>query len=135
MEIIMGWLFNAKSKQALIQELVSPQRSDCYTLVISDYELNKEGDVLWTLTDWTYTNQCGVVEKATFISCYLLDCSSGQWGYKSLDEQTHPFYFDCPLRFLDKANYQPCEVWRSKVRKWHQKHDARSTPHTMPVTA
>jgi hypothetical protein len=135
MEIIMGWLFCSKSKRELIQKLISTQKSDRYTLVIADHELNEEGNVLWALSDWTYTNLCNVVEKATFITCYLLDCSGGQWGYKHIDEQDHPSYFDCPLRFLDKADYRPCDKWRTKVRKWHKKHGASSIPHNTPVTA
>jgi hypothetical protein len=131
----MGWLFYSKSKQELIQKLTSTDKRDRYSLVTIDHELNDEGNVLWALSEWAYTKDCGAVEKATFITCYLLDFHGGQWGYKDIDEQAHPFYCDCPLRFLDKADYRPCEEWRAKVRKWHEKYGANSIPRTMPVTA
>ena len=42
----------------------------------------------------------------------------GGWGYKSLDEDCGPYFFDCPPSLLDKADPPETEnakAWRAKV--------------------
>jgi len=44
------------------------------------------------------------------------------WGYKSLIEAMHPFYYSCPLSFLEMVpagSPEVCPEWRAMVRKWH----------------
>ena len=44
------------------------------------------------------------------------------WGYKDLDEAMFPYYFSCPLKYLDMV---PIEIygghpeWRERVRAYH----------------
>lgn len=42
----------------------------------------------------------------------------GGWGYKSVDEDCGPYFFDCPAPLLDKADPPAtpnAEAWRAKV--------------------
>jgi hypothetical protein len=38
-----------------------------------------------------------------FIGLCLLSKSEGHWGYKSLSESMGPYYYDCPLKFLEET--------------------------------
>ena len=81
-----------------------------------------DGDVLWTVVRVT-ARQAGVMglaagESVCYIGCHLLESSGGDWGYKSLDESVHPYYYSCPLRYLDMAPVQSSE-WRERVHRFH----------------
>lgn len=41
------------------------------------------------------------------------------YGYKDMSEGMHPFYYDCPLDFLEKAPIA-CQEWRDKVAAFHK---------------
>jgi hypothetical protein len=58
------------------------------------------------------------VSPRRYIGCHLLESSGGEWGYKSLDESVHPYYYSCPLRYLDMAPVRSSE-WREGVRAYH----------------
>ncbi|HFX2658403.1 TPA: hypothetical protein ACID62_006427, partial [Pseudomonas aeruginosa] len=81
-----------------------------------------DGDVLWTVVRVT-ARQAGVMglaagESVCYIGCHMLESSGGDWGYKSLDESVHPYYYSCPLRYLDMAPVQSSE-WRERVHRFH----------------
>src|SRR5690606_13477279 len=91
------------------------------------------GNVLWSVVRVT-AKQAGVLdlaegESATFIRCDLLQGSDGEWGHKPLDESMHPYYYSCPLRYLDMAPVQSAE-WREGVRIHHEQRRTRRTPAT-----
>lgn len=46
---------------------------------------------------------------------------SGQdgYGYKDMTEEMEPYYYDCPLSFLEKAPVA-CQDWRDKVVAFHE---------------
>jgi len=53
------------------------------------------------------------------IGCHLLESEGREWGYKFLVEAEHPYYYSCPLRYLDMAP-QRCATWRARVHAFHQ---------------
>ena len=57
-------------------------------------------------------------QSLRYIRCDLLERSGGQWGYKPLDESMHPYYYTCPLSYLDLAPEQSAD-WRAGVRAFH----------------
>ena len=64
---------------------------------------------------------------------------NGGWGYKSLDEDWGPYFFDCPLPLLDKADPPAtanAEAWRVKVREYadRQKRLKREMQNLKPGT-
>ncbi|MFP9024350.1 hypothetical protein ACLI38_26285, partial [Pseudomonas aeruginosa] len=56
----------------------------------------------------------------TMIELHLLDCSAGQWGYKTIPEKAGPFYYGCPLEFLDLAHDETNQEWRDRLTQEHQ---------------
>lgn len=63
----------------------------------------------------------------------------GGWGYKGLDEDSGPYYFDCPLTLLDKADPPStanATTWRAKVVEYadRQKRLKREMQNLKPGT-
>jgi len=52
-----------------------------------------------------------------FITFDLMERTPHGWAYKDMDEMVHPYYYDCPLEYLDMAPVA-CEEWRAKVREY-----------------
>jgi len=65
-------------------------------------------------------------ESAILIGCHLLESEGHEWGYKSLVEAEHPYYYSCPLRYLDMVP-QRCATWRARVHAFHQQRPASNT--------
>ena len=57
-------------------------------------------------------------QSLRYIRCDLLERSGNQWGYKPLEESMHPYYYSCPLSYLDLAPEQSAD-WRAGVRAYH----------------
>lgn len=117
----MGWYFSRQTRAQLIQELIRPQDSDRAHSEVIAHTLR--GNVLWSVVRVT-AKQAGVLdlaegESTTFIRCDLLQGSGGEWGHKPLEESMHPYYYTCPLRYLDMAP-QRCATWRARVHAFHQ---------------
>jgi hypothetical protein len=36
-----------------------------------------------------------------------------------MSEQVHPYYYSCPLAYLDMVPEVKCEEWRALVREYH----------------
>ena len=56
----------------------------------------------------------------TVIGVFLLSKAGGDWGYKPMDESVGPFYWNCPLAYLNEVP-DPREgystKWRENVRR------------------
>jgi hypothetical protein len=56
-----------------------------------------------------------------WIGVYLLDREKDYgWGYKPMDESMGPYYYGCPVSYLDQADEPVNETaveWREKVRQ------------------
>lgn len=73
------------------------------------------GNVLWTVREVTEGEK-----KERFIGCDLLLPDKSGWGYKDMSESMHPYYYTCPLAYLDEVPVA-CEEWRALVREHHAK--------------
>lgn len=103
----MGWLYCERTRKDLIDSLV---KKDGVTV----YAHCTVGNVLWTVEQ-------GAKDK--IIGCYLMRRDPGaseacRWGYKDMDESAHPYYYTCPLSYLDMAPVFN-EEWREHVRRYH----------------
>src|SRR5574337_719100 len=96
-ETLMGWTFVRQTRDQLIRELLAPQASERACCEVMGHAAG---------------------ESVCYIGCHLLESSGGDWGYKSLDESVHPYYYSCPLRYLDMAPVQSPE-WRERVHRFH----------------
>ena len=128
----MGWFFSPQSRPELIAELIQPQETERASVKVIAHALR--GNVLWSVAEITAKVE-GVHpkldpgESLRFIRCDLLERSGGEWGYKPMDEAMHPYYYSCPMSYLDMVPEQSRE-WREGVRAYHAR---RRTP-TVPAT-
>lgn len=103
----MGSLFGWYTRKDTIQHLIKPDEN------FNTLAHCVRGNVLWAVQQWQ--------GKDPFIACYLLkgpirsDDPFG-CGYKGLSEEEHPYYYNCPIKYLDMAPEQ-CAEWRDRVRK------------------
>lgn len=87
-------------------------------------EIVAEGSMLRNVAYKVVNSALYTVEErkdngARYIGVYVLSRQGGEWGYKSMDESMGPYYFDCPLKFLDmvpEPESQYAKEWRQKVR-------------------
>lgn len=121
----MGWTFGHSTKQGLIKHLTMAQAGETRTwdCVAHCYRGNSYRGVLWTVQTVTVNATHEIV--STFIGCYLLSYNRSQgttycWGYKDMCESMHPYYYSCPLGYLEMAP-EECPEWRAKVRAYHAK--------------
>lgn len=117
----MGWLFSSRTRAELIQDLTQPEdRAHAHVRVVAH---TLRGNVLWSVTEVTAKTE-GVHsdlvpgESIRYIRCDLLQRRDGEWGYKAMDESMAPYYYSCPLRYLDMAK-ELSPGWREKVRAHH----------------
>lgn len=115
----MGWFFTHSSKEGLIRELISASESaQCSRITVAHAV---RGNVLWTVNQVTVK---ATGERRVFIGCDLMEKYEGQWGYKPLCEEDHPYYYSCPLKYLGLAPVQNAE-WRQKVHEYHARRSRR----------
>lgn len=110
----MGWLFCQTSKAALVQDRCRSWDNNGKHGETITHSLRS--NVLWTVNIVTENGK----EIARYIGCDLLQKSDGQWGYKDMSELVHPYYYDCPLKFLAMVPVA-CQLWRDKVKEFHAK--------------
>lgn len=81
---------------------------------------------LWGVWEQTFTNPDGSEAKPAerFITCDLLRCHSGEWGYKDMDESCGPHYYNCPESYLEMVPVANAE-WREGVAKYHRRRRER----------
>lgn len=116
----MGWIYSKTTRDELIRELTQLHDTDAGRYETVAHTLCE--NVLWAVVQITAkkagTFNLDVGQSTSVIACYLLDRSSSGWGYKPLDEAMHPYYYSCPLAYLDMAPEQSAE-WRTRVRAYH----------------
>jgi hypothetical protein len=130
----MGWTFVRLTRDQLIRELTATEDNERSRIEVIDHTL--VNNVLWTVVRIT-AKQAGVLglapgESTTLIGCHLLESEGREWGYKSLGEAEHPYYYSCPLRYLDMAP-QLCATWRARVHAFHQHQPTHSAGGDAPT--
>ena len=112
---MMGWTFTSGAERAdIIADHIESWSDDTHAGQIIRHCL--KGNVLWTVRS--------IIDKSTrrierYIGCDLLQRQRGfGWGYKDLCESMHPYYYTCPLAYLDMVPVA-CEKWRDGVREYH----------------
>jgi len=112
----MGWLFSyGKSKADIIKDLIAPEENATRRWETIAHCVR--GKVLWSVIEITYKQDN---RSKRLIVCHLLakqkDCG---WGYKDIEESMHPYYYSCPLQFLDMAPVANTD-WRARVQAYHR---------------
>ena len=121
----MGWDYTQGATRGDIVKELTTSTERCKTIAFQVC-----GAVLWTVQEARRLNHDWQPygEPVRFIGCYLLEgsikrtagCSA---GYKAMEEEMGPYYYTCPLHFLDLVPEPDSDIareWRRKVREWHQ---------------
>ncbi len=127
----MGWSFiQGLGKQEFIDKLIVSEVGDTYKWEVLKHAL--KGNTLWTINKRTHlkTN-----ESISYITCNLIeyDKSDNSYGYKDISEDSHPYYYDCPISFLTLCPPLTSEgsiAWRKEVRK---QYNAKVKPSQLKV--
>jgi hypothetical protein len=129
----MGWLFRSGyNRKDLIAERTKgwERTTDQGVLVTSTclascYRGGIFSGVLWSVWERTFSKDGQQVEPTQrCISCDLLRCEQGEWGYKDMEESVFPFYFSAPLKYLDMVpmnQFGGHAEWRECVRSYHSR--------------
>jgi hypothetical protein len=120
----VGWYYTyGATRASTVAELTEARTSanpDGTTRAFDTLRHCLRGNVLWTLHRSMVVDDVGVVlDQKKWIGCYLLQRSSDGWGYKPMDEDMGPYYFTCPVSYLDQADPPSTDnsrEWRDKVR-------------------
>jgi len=98
-----------------------------------------DDDVLWTLVQSTTPGATPdappTVER--WIGCHLLDrhWPTGDWGYKSIGEDSGLAYYTCPLEYLDAATEPRSEQSWGGARRSAHYHQAKARGEDAPRIA
>ena len=133
----MGWLFRAGStRRELIAERTKdwdkdgPEGTTVTTACLAHcYRGNVYSGVLWAVWERTLTKDGQVKPVERWITCDLLRYQRDYgWGYKDMDESMHPYYYSCPLGYLEKVpidQYGGNAEWRESVQDNHARQKER----------
>lgn len=90
----MGWDFTrGAKKQDIVNRLVMETERH---FTVEHKTVKEDGQwVLWGVMQYK------VEARERVIFCYLLNRSEDGWGYKDMCEGMHPYFYSCPLHFLD----------------------------------
>lgn len=117
----MGWTFTREARRAdIIAERIASWSNDTHAGQTIRHCL--KGNVLWTVR--------AIIDKSThrierYIGCDLLQREKGfGWGYKDMCESAHPYYYSCPLAYVEMVSVA-CEAWRERVRDYHARQKRR----------
>jgi len=123
----MGWLFTkGATRNEVIERLVAPWRhnKDGHVFEARTIKHCIRDNVLWAVHDRLKDGERDPAWPA-FIGCYLLECQLGYgWGYKDMDETMGPYYYTCPVSYLDLAGEprnDAARKWREQVRRQHKR--------------
>jgi len=128
----MGWLFKCGcTRRDMIRERVENWErttedgvSVKSTCLAHCYRGGAFSGVLWSVWERTFSKD-GHQTQATerWITCDLLRHQRDYgWGYKDMEESMFPFYYSCPLSYLDLVpieQYGGHAQWREQVGAHH----------------
>ena len=128
----MGWLFRSSwTRKDLIAERTKDWSRDLEdgttvmtTRLAHCYRGNLYCGVLWVVWGRTFTKDGQEIQShERWITCDLLryERDSG-WGYKDMCESEHPYYYSCPMKYLNLVpvdQYGGNKEWREQVQEHH----------------
>ena len=125
----MGWYYSAAwaTRKDVIAELTKGCDTENVTAKALKhcYRGNAWSGVLWTVVE---IEQKETGKKERYIACDLIrysNVSPAGFGYKPLDESMGPYYYSCPLGYLDMVTEVKNQNWRDQVEAYHAKRKAK----------
>jgi len=112
----MGWTFPyGAARSDVIAELTPKERISENGYIFRTLRHCCKGNVLYAL------HESGMPEETRkWIGIYLIQKHDGDWGYKDMEESMHPYYYNCPVSYLDDASEptnKAASEWRDEVRR------------------
>jgi hypothetical protein len=124
-ENAMGWFYphETTTRESLVIYLRRPERfGDKLELVRATVKGNRH----WYLMRIRETGM-------HVIGLDLMQGTRGEssWGYKDMDESVGPYYWDCPITYLDAPadeSVGSTSEWRAQVRRYHAEQKQKAKP-------
>jgi len=114
----MGWTYTyGQDKAGLVAERTKAQENATTRWTCLAHSVR--GNVLWAV--WESVDKATGAVKTRFIGCDVMGSHRGYgWGYKDMEESMHPYYYSCPVKFLDMVpmDQYPGSVnweWRAEL--------------------
>ncbi|RCS47665.1 hypothetical protein DTL42_14190 [Bremerella cremea] len=128
----MGWTYpNGVNRKQLIAQRVEGWERDNGEIQVKStclkhcYRGGVFSGVLWSVWERTFTKNGEEAQPSErWIQCDLLRCDRGEWGYKDIEESMGPYYFSCPLGYLELVpfdRYGGNAEWREQVIEHHRR--------------
>jgi hypothetical protein len=116
----MGWTFPYGASRAQVIEEITRDQENAAGGFFKTHRKCFKGNTMYALHETGPVGEDGRSRK--WIGVYLLqrDSRDGTWGYKDMAEEMHPYYYDCPVSYLDEADEPASEhakEWRKIVRE------------------
>lgn len=112
----MGYTAGMNRKE-ILEEIRSPERFRSTSGENQLIESRLIGNHHWFLLKDSKSNELAI--------CLDLISSdgSGTYGYRTMDERCHPYYYDCPMSLIQKAsptNNENTNNWRNRAIELHE---------------
>jgi hypothetical protein len=127
----MGWLFiNGCSRRQMIHDRTENWEKNTEELHVKTaclahcYRGGIFSGILWAVWERTITREGRTIQETErWITCDLLRYQKDYgWGYKDMDESMHPYFYSCPLSYLELVpmdQYGGNAEWRKLVQEYH----------------
>lgn len=112
----MGWMYHTipSSKRDFIRERCQTEENE--TTKWETITKTVKGNCLWIVRKVTQKDAVGT--PILYIELNLIERHDGCWGYKDMDESMHPYFYSCPLAYLEMVPQENAK-WREGVRAYH----------------
>jgi len=128
----MGWTYpHGVNRKELIAQRVKGWERETETMLVKSVCLKHcfrggvFSGVLWCVWERTFQLDGKEVQPTErWIQCDLLRCDQGSWAYKDMEESMGPYYYSCPLGYLELVPLEQFggnAEWRKEVVEHHQR--------------
>lgn len=112
----MSWSYVRTSKAGVIKNALQESKRGDYNVTTRKHEV--KDNVLWSIRD--VKDATGKLISASIV-CTVLQPTDDGWGWNSVPEEMHPYYYDVPLAWLDEVKVSKeepgAQAWRKAVLK------------------
>lgn len=131
----MGWTSGWYSRKEMIDHVTKPWVTDTQATEVIAKKFY--GNHLWCVFERTFPRVVGDRQSERFIVLFLMQrFGKGDWGYKDMSEDMGPYFYSCPLSFLDMTpdpregkpseyGFNGCSTWREAVHNWHARRNQK----------
>jgi hypothetical protein len=116
----MGWLYGWETRAALVKHLCDEPKT--YRTLAHKTTKEDGQSILWAVHEFPMDSAVEEYRGKRFIVCYLMNGRRDdryQHGYKDMGESAGPYFYSCPLRYLEMAPEVACQEWRDNVKAYH----------------